>query len=80
MSEKEIYYCMDEGQGFDHKCVTFLDGRCAREKRCRFHMSETQNKHFTDKWAESVKEIEQGIKDDIAETLGLRSSEKEAET
>lgn len=78
MSKKETYYCMDEGQGFNHKCVEFYDGKCGREKRCRFHMSETLNKHFTDKWEFSVKGIEQTIKDGIAETLGLRTSTPKA--
>ena len=73
--DKEKFYCMDDGQGFDHKCVTFFDGRCSQKERCRFQMSETLNKYFTDKWASDVKGIEQSIKNEIAETLGLRSSE-----
>jgi len=71
---EEKFYCIDEGQGFDHRCVTFFDGRCSREERCRFQMSETLKKYFAEQWNMRCEKIENAIKEDIVETLGLRTT------
>ena len=73
--EHETIYCIDEGQGYTHKCVDHHSGECGRRYLCRYQMSETLKRHFADKWLELESKVEQLIKEDIAETLGLRSSE-----
>ena len=70
----ERVYCIDEGQGFDHKCVDHHSGECSRPGWCRFQMSETLKKHFAEQWNMKCEQIEQSIKNDIAEVLGLRGS------
>jgi len=73
MSEEKIY-CTDEGQGFDHKCVTFFDGLCSRESRCKYQLSEYQLNRFKKQWEFNKEQIEREIKQKIVQTLGLQVS------
>ncbi len=66
---KESFHCMDEGQGFDHKCVEFGDGMCSREIKCRFHLSPFMAERFKSELKLAEMRIRQEIKADIKEKV-----------
>lgn len=80
--EKEVFHCMDEGQGFDHKCVEFFDGMCSRETKCRFQLSPLLAERFKNDIKEAEKRIRQEIKNEIRDkieaTLTFITSEGES--
>jgi len=62
---KEKYYCLDERQGFDHKCVTYFDGYCSRETRCKYQLSEWMKGELERRWEEGEEQIKEKIRQKI---------------
>jgi len=66
----ETFYCTDEGQGIDHKCLSFFQGVCFRKERCIYQLSEYQlnelkqiwdRKPDVDQWTMNISHIIRGM-------------------